>query len=114
MMFRTDGRHREVGSAGSCRPGPPARTTGLRLLLATALLVPFVVAVAFPQPTGARALYTSKAKPQANSVTGGEWGLPTPPAACGRVSDYDNVIYGTPGDDILNLADNNHRQIVMG
>ena len=116
MMFRTDGRHREVGSAGSYRPGPPARpVTRLRFLVLTALLVPFFVAMAIPAPTGTRALYSSEAAPQTNTITGGEWGRPTPPAACGPVSDYKGgVVYGTPGDDVIDLRNANQSQIIMG
>jgi Ca2+-binding RTX toxin-like protein len=47
-------------------------------------------------------------------VAAGVW-APDPPAACGPLSDYKGgVIYGTIGDDTLNLSDSNQRQIVMG
>lgn len=39
------------------------------------------------------------------------------PAQCGDVDEYDTVIYGTPGDDVLgsnDAADGNHPQLVLG
>jgi len=48
------------------------------------------------------------------SASAGVW-APDPPAACGPISDYKGgVIYGTPGDDVLDLSTSNQRQIVMG
>ena len=41
----------------------------------------------------------------------GVW-APDPPAACGSVSDYAGVVYGTTGDDVL--TGGNHPQIIMG
>lgn len=46
------------------------------------------------------------------SAGAGTWGPPAPPAACGPVSDYARVIYGTAGNDVLNGS--NQRQIIMG
>ena len=112
-MFRGYGQHRAVGSAGDYRPGPPAHAvTGLRLITALALLTPFCVALVSPEPTGTRALYTSAARSQTNTIAGGEWGIPT---ACGSVSNYKGgVVYGTAGDDVIDLRNTNQAQIVMG
>jgi len=41
----------------------------------------------------------------------GVW-KPDPPSACGALSKYDGVVYGTPEDDVL--TGGNHRQIIMG
>jgi predicted ribosomally synthesized peptide with SipW-like signal peptide len=41
----------------------------------------------------------------------GVW-APDPPAACGPVSDYSGVVYGTASDD--NLTGGSHPQIIMG
>jgi len=113
MMFRGYGQHRAVGSAGDYRPGPPARsTTGIRMIVAGALLVPFCFALVSPEPTGTRALYTSDAKPQTEAISGGEWGVPT---QCGPLGNYKGgVIYGTAKDDVIDLRTTNQAQIVMG
>lgn len=113
MMFRGYGQHRAVGSAGDNRSGPPAHAvSGMRLIITLILLVPFCLAIVAPEPTGTRALYTSAAKSQTNSITGGEWGLPS---ECGPVSNYKGgVVYGTPNDDVIDLRNTNQAQIVMG
>jgi Ca2+-binding RTX toxin-like protein len=46
-----------------------------------------------------------------NTVVAGVW-HPDPPASCGDLSNYDGVVYGTPGDDDINGG--NHPQVIMG
>src|SRR4051812_38457611 len=49
-----------------------------------------------------------------NHIGAGVW-APDPPAACGKIADYKGgVVYGTQGNDVLNVSSNNQRQIVMG
>ena len=45
------------------------------------------------------------------SASAGVW-APDPPAECGNITDYDEVIYGTPGADPL--TGGNGKQIIMG
>ena len=45
------------------------------------------------------------------SASAGVW-APDPPAACGPLAQYANVVYGTPGDDVL--FGGNHPQVIMG
>jgi Ca2+-binding RTX toxin-like protein len=113
MMLRGYGQHRAAGSAGDYRPGLPAHpATGLRLVTALALLTPLFLALVSPEPTGTRALYTSAAKSQTETISAGEWGIPS---ACGPVSNYKGgVVYGTPNDDVIDLRNTNQAQIVMG
>jgi predicted ribosomally synthesized peptide with SipW-like signal peptide len=47
------------------------------------------------------------------SAEAGVW-APDPPDACGELSQYETVIYGTPGDDQLGLTDTNHPQLILG
>lgn len=115
MLGRGNGQHRAVGSAGY-RPGLPARPRLplARILILSALMLPLAFCVTSAEPTGTRALFTDSASPQSNDIHGGEW-APVPPPACGAISQYNGgVIYGTPGDDVLNLSDSNQSQIVMG
>jgi hypothetical protein len=50
------------------------------------------------------------------SVAAGVW-APDPPDACGPLSQYDSIIYGTPGNDTLGSNDppeGNRPQLIMG
>jgi len=63
---------------------------------------------------GTYAAWSDSAVVAGNTVSAGVW-APDPPAACGAISNYKGgVIYGTQGNDTLNLAGSNQRQIVMG
>ena len=74
MMLRGHGHHREVGSVGECRPGPPARIqaravgTGIALVVIAAG-VSLGVGVTHARISGTEALYTSVAPTQTNSLT---------------------------------------------
>ena len=83
---------------------------------ATATLALATCAVA---ATGVAHTYASWSDEQTfrSTVKAGIW-APNPPAACGPLSDYDQVIYLTQGNDVW-PADGkppttNHRQIIMG
>jgi hypothetical protein len=110
MLLRSHGHHRGVGSAGKCQSGPPARLAGsTRTVVVVLFLLPLGLALLSPEPTGTRALFTSRSDSQTNTIKGGEW-PPPPPAACG--TGYAKVVYGTPGDDVLHGG--NQSQIIIG
>ena len=46
-----------------------------------------------------------------NRATAAVW-QPDPPAACGPISNYASVVYGTAGNDVIHGG--NHPQIIMG
>jgi len=99
MLIRTRGlgQHRAVGSAGY-RPGPPARRQQLaHLSIIIALFIPIGLALTSSQPTGTRALFTSSAAPQSNSLKSGEWGLQTPAECADRA--FEDVIVLQPADN---------------
>ena len=49
-----------------------------------------------------------------NTVTAAVW-RPDPPAACGPTSNYKGgIVYGTFGDDVIDLRQANQAQIIMG
>lgn len=65
------------------------------------------------------ALYSDSQDIPGNTASAGVWATATPtpsdppiPAECGDPSNYDGVIYGTPGNDVLNGG--NQNQIIMG
>jgi Ca2+-binding RTX toxin-like protein len=67
------------------------------------------------------AQYSDSVDITGNTASAGVWATdsPTPspsnppiPAECGDPSNYDSVMYGTPGNDVLN--GDNHNQIIMG
>jgi len=60
------------------------------------------------------ASFTDSRTVTGNTVTAGVW-RPDPPAACGPLSNYKGgVIYGTFGDDVIDLRNANQAQIIMG
>jgi hypothetical protein len=50
------------------------------------------------QVTGTLALFSAAADPQSMSITAASW---WPPAACGPISNYDEIISGTSRDDLI-------------
>ena len=57
------------------------------------------------------ASYSDSVVLSGNHVGAGVW-APDPPAACGPLSGYSGVVYGTTGDDTL--TGGSHPQIIMG
>ena len=72
MMLRGNGHHREVGSVGASRPGPPALSravgTGIALVVIAAGIC-LGAGVTHARISGTQALFTSVASTQTNSVT---------------------------------------------
>jgi Ca2+-binding RTX toxin-like protein len=73
--------------------------------------LPMLVTAAMAGHQATQASFSDYQNIKGNTVGAAVW-RPDPPAACGPVSNYDGVIYGTFGDDVINGG--NHPQIIMG
>src|SRR5947209_19063400 len=71
----------------------------------------FVAGALLTTGTGHTFASFSDYKDVPGTASAGVW-APNPPAACGPVGDYADVVYGTAGDDVLHGG--NQRQIIMG